>query len=277
MREKLASVQIGDGREAAIWREEDGTTGWTAETHGWALTGPYTPVVLPVPDGTLVAGEMPPGAETVEVHAPVEPRDLVAAGGHYVAVVPIETWPDAISVVARDGTGSIVEPPLPEPPRLGRFQEPEEPDEPLPEEATLSDLVRAAPFASYGLAQAKTESFGYGWGEDGIHRAQLFYDDRGIEVTSDMQAGPDAKWRARIAIANAIRRDIHSGELIREALGRVDRAGADEIEIDVEGRPTVFCRFTDGTTEAAAAVLDGVTVLLVSRARTLEGLRLERL
>jgi hypothetical protein len=114
VRTKLVSIPVGDGKEAAIWRDDEGRTQWTAGVDAWvARFGPpfapfLVPVLVPVADGTLVAGEMLAGAATVEVAGPAEPRDIVVDGGLYLALVPREASADEVFVLMRDPTGAIV-------------------------------------------------------------------------------------------------------------------------------------------------------------------------
>src|SRR3954463_5404196 len=69
--EPVAELEVGDGQEATIWRAADGTTGWSAGAAGWStlVSGEGDPPVGSVPAGTLVVGQLPPGAASVDLRA----------------------------------------------------------------------------------------------------------------------------------------------------------------------------------------------------------------
>jgi hypothetical protein len=109
--EKLASLAVGDEREAAIWREASGEV---RVTTGGSVSGSQypDPFIAWAPDGTIVHGLLPPGATQVRLRARVEPREVAVAGGAYVALVPAKL--DSRDVVAfyLDDAGNIVPVPL---------------------------------------------------------------------------------------------------------------------------------------------------------------------
>lgn len=109
-RTKLASVSVGNGREAAIWRDEFGRTDWSPGVSVAALRPPpmAQPWVVPVPDGTLAAGDLLPDAQRVEVRGPCTPRDVVVAGRQFLAVFPCGASQGEVFVLCRDRAGEIV-------------------------------------------------------------------------------------------------------------------------------------------------------------------------
>jgi hypothetical protein len=114
-RTRLAAVPVGDGHEAVIWRyDDDGTTDVSPGAPGiystlhWQPRDPSIPDVHPVPDGVIVTGELIPGAEAVEVRGPVEPRDVVTAGGHYLAMLPFAATEQEVLVAFRDAAGRVI-------------------------------------------------------------------------------------------------------------------------------------------------------------------------
>lgn len=114
-RTRLASLPVGDGRRASIWRYDDdgsilvspGVPGFYGSVRMLPLD-PALPDVHPVPDGVIATGELVTGAETVEVRAPVPPREIVTAAGHYIAMIPFAAALDEVLVAFRDADGNIV-------------------------------------------------------------------------------------------------------------------------------------------------------------------------
>jgi hypothetical protein len=104
---KLASIPIGEGREAAIWRDQDGTVRWST---GGAVAGAQgsDPFLAWAPNGTLACCHVPVGACEVEIRAPVDPLELVVAGGAYVALLPARLDTRNVFAVFRDDNGAIV-------------------------------------------------------------------------------------------------------------------------------------------------------------------------
>src|SRR3954454_14713375 len=106
---KLATIDVGEGREAAIVERDDGTTSWTPGVERWVTVDP-PPSVVEVPAGTLVAGEMPPGSQSVEVRAEAEPLETVVAGGHFLALLPGKLVNRDVFALFRDARGEIMAP-----------------------------------------------------------------------------------------------------------------------------------------------------------------------
>lgn len=344
MREKLASVAVGDGREAAIWREGDGTVTWTAGRRGWGMRRGEAgaPFVLPVPGGTLLAGEIPPGAEAIAVRAPVQPRETVVAGGRYLAVLPEKVSGESVTVLARDAAGAIVPWPVvgetrrrvladadiscpacggrawdvvwrpgarttvchtcgwsdggwtdTGPGRATVRVELETVEPPLGDDPTVADVVAAAPFPVYGLVEEPADGFSFGWLDDGqVTSVGLRYESAGVELRTTTGSPSDGPVeRARNALRNAVEleardrdetlsvqaRALRHSVQTRAIRARLGATPLDRVTISVDGRPTDFERHRDGSIEAAAAELDGVTVVIVSRKRPLAELALKRL
>ena len=78
----LAKLDVGEGREAAILERDDGTTCWTADLSSSESSVEGT--LIHVPAGTLVAGEVPPATETVQVS---DATQTVVAGGRFLALI----------------------------------------------------------------------------------------------------------------------------------------------------------------------------------------------
>jgi hypothetical protein len=107
----LAKLDVGDGREATIFECEDGSTYWSPGIDVW-LTADPEPVVAPVPAGTLVAGEMPPGSVSVEVRGAGTPLETVVAGGRFLALVAGEYEHGEVFSLFRNERGGIGAPAL---------------------------------------------------------------------------------------------------------------------------------------------------------------------
>jgi len=112
---KLASIPVGDGKEAAIWLDDDGkATDMTGGNAQWMIGSPPDPFVTEVPDGTLVFGDLLPGACQVEIRAPVEPRGVVVAGGQFLALIPARLEKGEVFAIFRDDEGAIVHRAIPD-------------------------------------------------------------------------------------------------------------------------------------------------------------------
>jgi hypothetical protein len=121
----LATLALGDGREAVILSEAvdgrrvrirnvDSARKDRAADRLWSWglsTGPWTTVL---PDGILISGDLVAGSERVEIRAPVDPQQIVLAGGAYMALLPDRVAPGEVFVVFRDRAGRIVPWPSPE-------------------------------------------------------------------------------------------------------------------------------------------------------------------
>jgi hypothetical protein len=106
-RTKLASISIGNGREASIWRSSDGTVKWSTGGAPAGATG-SDPFIAWAPDGTLACGYLPEGASQVEIRAPVQPQELAIAGGAFVALLPARLDTRDVAALFRDESGAIV-------------------------------------------------------------------------------------------------------------------------------------------------------------------------
>lgn len=112
---RLASIAIGEGPEAAIWCDQDGTVRWST---GGAVAGAQgsDPFLAWAPNGTLACGHVPVGACEVEIRAPVRParvgcrgrrvrRAVTSPSRHAQCVcrVPRRQWRDRPSATGRRG------------------------------------------------------------------------------------------------------------------------------------------------------------------------------
>jgi hypothetical protein len=107
MRTPLAQLDIGDGQVAAIWRSDDGAVHWTPDVGAFALRYPARTFGVQVPAVVLIAGEMPPGAVSVEVFTHEPAREVAVGGGLFLALLEgsehLETF-----FVFRDAAGEVV-------------------------------------------------------------------------------------------------------------------------------------------------------------------------
>jgi hypothetical protein len=108
--ETLAALEVGDGQRATIWRAADGTTGWSAGASGWftVVSGEGDPPVMSVPGGTLVVGELPPGAASVDLRADKPIDEIVLADGRFLALIRGGAEHGEVHAVYRDDDGAIV-------------------------------------------------------------------------------------------------------------------------------------------------------------------------
>ncbi|MEA2484777.1 MAG: hypothetical protein QOC55_2724 [Thermoleophilaceae bacterium] len=105
----LAKIDVGEGREAAIFERDDGTTYWSPGFDMWLMTEPQ-PSFAAVPAGTLVAGEIPPGGVSVEVRGGEPSTETVVAGGRFLALLPGDRGHGQVFVLFRDENGELVAP-----------------------------------------------------------------------------------------------------------------------------------------------------------------------
>jgi hypothetical protein len=166
---------------------------------------------------------------------------------------------------------------------------------PLEDDPSVADAVAAAAFPVYGLTDETTQTFSFGWTDDGrVTSVGLTYEAAGVEVrnTTEPRLRAPAD-RARTALRNTIElearrtsggedlsmpaRELHDSVRTRAMRARLDATPVERVTIAVDGRPTEFDRLRNGDIEAAAAELDEVAVVIVSRGRPLADLTLERL
>ena len=304
--------------------------------------GSGVPWVIPVPEGTLLRGELPPGASRAEVRAPVAPSRMSVTDGEFEALIPVAVLPELVFYVGRDENGAIV----PWPVEGEQSREPiddadaacpacdgrawdlvkrtgeravvchrcgwnegwaetrrralpdadyDEPEPPLPEDPTIQDAVAAAGFPVYGLAALTTESFSYGWREDGtITNIGFSYEQLGVQLRSTTgEPWTSSGEVASHALRNALERDVHVEmrgvelspdaerllllERTRAIRTRIAETSVTDVDVPVDGHQTSFARVRDSGIEAAAADLGGVIVKIVSRKRPIAELALERL
>lgn len=303
------------------------------------------PWVVRVPDGTLLRGELPPGAAAVEVRAPAEPTRVTLADGGYEALLPGDVAGELVFVLGRDEQGVIVPWPVEGETKrevladadatcpacgsrdwdvvsrpgerttvchvcgwgdggwtqTGRrrprvvVELGDEVPSPLGDNPTTEDAVAAAAFPVFGLVGESSEGFSHGWTDDGRTTSVGFsYEGPCVELrhTIEPHRGDPIDF-ARSVLRNAISADMRHGlqdeELTpaaralahsvrtRAIRARLDTLVVDAVELEVDGRPTMFaCARSDGI-EAAAAVIDDVRVTIVSRKRPIAELALERL
>jgi hypothetical protein len=160
---------------------------------------------------------------------------------------------------------------------------------------SVAETVAAAAFPVYGIAGEAHKSFGFSeTANRGVTFVHLAYKGAAVEVRSTTEpAARGPADRARTALCNTIEFETR-GESPDEELSTPARAlrhsvriGAiraqleatpmDRVTIAVDGRPTDFDRQRSGDIEAAAAELDDVAVVIVSRGRPLADLTLGRL
>ena len=103
----LAKIDVGEGREAAILERDDGTTFWTPGTNSWVTFGQPQKSLASVPAGTLVAGDVPTGASTVQVP---DATQTVVAGGKFIALVAGQNRRRELFVFFWNAGGEIVAP-----------------------------------------------------------------------------------------------------------------------------------------------------------------------
>jgi hypothetical protein len=111
VRQTLAKLDVGDGQEATIWRETDGTTGWSPGASGWFTVvsrGAGDPPVTSVPAGALVVGELPTGAASVDLSADKPVDDIVLAEGRFLALIRGGAEDGAVHALYRDDHGAII-------------------------------------------------------------------------------------------------------------------------------------------------------------------------
>lgn len=119
----LGRLSVGGGEEAVILADAAGVvrfgtrparTSRTQASAGNRLTvrTETRPWVTYVPDGSLFSGSMPAGSTQIDVRAPIEPKELVVAGGAYLALLPGHVLQKDAYVVFRDDDGRIVPWPL---------------------------------------------------------------------------------------------------------------------------------------------------------------------
>jgi hypothetical protein len=158
---------------------------------------------------------------------------------------------------------------------------------------TIADVVAATPFPVYGLVEEPADGFSFGWLDDGqVTSVGLRYESAGVELRTTTGSPSDGPVeRARNALRNAVEleardrdetlsvqaRALRHSVQTRAIRARLGATPLDRVTISVDGRPTDFERHRDGSIEAAAAELDGVTVVIVSRKRPLAELALKRL
>src|SRR3954463_12821211 len=108
--ETVAELEVGDGQEATIWRAADGTTGWSPGASGWftLVSGEGDPPVMSVPAGTLVIGELPPGAGSVDLRADKPVDEIVLAEGRFLALIRGGAEQGEVHAVYRDDDGTII-------------------------------------------------------------------------------------------------------------------------------------------------------------------------
>jgi hypothetical protein len=107
VRTPLAQIDVGAGQVAAIWRSGDGAVHWTPDAGALALPYPAGTFAVQVPAGVLVAGEMPPGAVSVEVFTHEPAREVAVGGGVFLALLGGSEHLE-IFYVFRDAAGEIV-------------------------------------------------------------------------------------------------------------------------------------------------------------------------
>ena len=121
----VATLGLGEGREAVIVSEAvdghrvlirtvDSSRKDRAADRLWSWGSPTGPWTTVVPGGLLISGELVAGSERVEIHAPVDPDQVVLAGGAYMALLPGRVAPGEVFLVFRDRAGRIVPWPSPE-------------------------------------------------------------------------------------------------------------------------------------------------------------------
>lgn len=103
---RLATIDVGDGHEAAIIERDDGSTRWTPGLRTWLVVDP-PPSFVQVPRGTLIAGAMLPGSSSIEVRG-AEPLEIVVAGGQYLALVAGKRTRGNTFILFRHTSGEIV-------------------------------------------------------------------------------------------------------------------------------------------------------------------------